>query len=262
MNPTQETYTALERAYQYFNQCLFGGRLPSCLIVFQRQPKMMGYVSHQRWITDKQDLTDELAINPEYFLGHPLLEVMQTLVHEQCHIWQHHFGKPSRRSYHNREWANKMEEVGLMPSTTGKPGGRRTGQHMNDYVIYGGRFQEAFFELKQQGFTLPWLDRRSAPPEEAAIYDRQGRPALDSLPAREAAILRERLGGGMSSALANIGDAVATGLSPQNEQLYMLAAKKPTRVKYRCAECGNQAWGKSGMPLVCGSCNITFTEID
>lgn len=31
-----------------------------------------------------------------------------------------------------------MEEVGLMPSDTGRPGGRKTGQHMSGYPIQGG----------------------------------------------------------------------------------------------------------------------------
>ena len=29
------------------------------------------------------------------------------LVHEMAHLQQHHFGKPSRMSYHNKEWARR-----------------------------------------------------------------------------------------------------------------------------------------------------------
>ena len=38
------------------------------------------------------------------------------------HLEQAHFGKPSRNGYHNKEWADLMERVGLMPSDTGAPG--------------------------------------------------------------------------------------------------------------------------------------------
>jgi len=33
-----------------------------------------------------------------------------------------------------------MESIGLMPSDTGEPGGKRTGQRMSDYPIEGGAF--------------------------------------------------------------------------------------------------------------------------
>ena len=50
------------------------------------------------------------------------------------HLWQHHRGTPGRGRYHNQEWAEKMIEIGLMPTDTGKPGGRITGDHMADPI--------------------------------------------------------------------------------------------------------------------------------
>ena len=46
-------------------------------------------------------------------LSRPIEESMGTLVHEMVHFWQQEFGTPSRRGYHNREWADKMEALGL-----------------------------------------------------------------------------------------------------------------------------------------------------
>ena len=43
--------------------------------------------------------------------------------------------------YHNAEWASKMESVGLVPSTTGAPGGARVGQAVSHYVDGEGRWQ-------------------------------------------------------------------------------------------------------------------------
>jgi len=56
-----------------------------------------------------------------------------------CHLEQHHFGKPSG-AYHNKEWAKMMHAVGLMPSNTGKPGGKQTGQTVSHYIVTGGPF--------------------------------------------------------------------------------------------------------------------------
>ena len=59
-------------------------------------------------------------------------------------MWQYEFGSPSRYKYHNKEWTLKMMDIGLMPTTTGKPGGKPIGQNMDHYVIEGRKFQQAF----------------------------------------------------------------------------------------------------------------------
>lgn len=98
--------------------------------------------------------THEISLNPD-LLFRPIVDVMSTLVHEITHLWQEEFGQPSRGGYHNAEWAQKMEAIGLMPSHTGKPGGRRTGQQMSHYVIEGGPFEVAFQAMPSE-YLLPW----------------------------------------------------------------------------------------------------------
>ena len=83
-------------------------------------------------------------------------EVLSTLAHEMVHQWQAYYGSPSRSAYHNKEWADKMESIGLMPSDTGKPGGKRTGQQMTHYIITGGLFEQACSSLLSDGFRLAW----------------------------------------------------------------------------------------------------------
>jgi hypothetical protein len=41
--------------------------------------------------------------------------------------WQQDRGTPPRRCYHNPEWADKMPDIGLIPSDTGEARGSRTG---------------------------------------------------------------------------------------------------------------------------------------
>jgi predicted SprT family Zn-dependent metalloprotease len=81
---------------------------------------------------------DEIAMNPVYFSIRTIKATLSTLVHEMVHQWQFHFGEPGRRGYHNKQWAARMERVGLMPSDTGEPGGRKVGQSMTHYIIAGG----------------------------------------------------------------------------------------------------------------------------
>jgi len=45
------------------------------------------------------------------------------------------------------KWARKMEGIGLMPSSTGKPGGKKSGGKVGDYVIAGGCFEKITAEV-------------------------------------------------------------------------------------------------------------------
>ncbi len=121
-------------------------------------------------------MVDEIAMNPVYFSIRTIKATLSTLVHEMVHQWQFHFGKAGRRGYHNKEWAALMERVGLMPSDTGQPGGRKVGQSMTHYIITGGAFDRACDELLTRNFQLSgWTaflrtsrspERRSHPAEK------------------------------------------------------------------------------------------------
>ncbi len=154
---TQRNYERLGAAYDWFNQQLFAGTLPPCLITFQRSRRARGFFWREAVRARRgKRRTDEIALNPDTFTGRSDRDVMSTLLHEMVHLWQFHFGTPGRRGYHNREWATKMEEVGLRPSNTGRPGGAKTGERMTHYVISGGRFEEVWGELYRSGFRIEW----------------------------------------------------------------------------------------------------------
>lgn len=216
--PTEEAYGELQLAYDHFNRTLFGSELPPCLITFQREKRTYGYFSHARFESaGTGDMIDEIAINPSYFAVVPVTEIMQTLVHEMAHLWQAHFGTPGRRGYHNRQWAEKMEAIGLMPSDTGQPGGRKVGEKMADYPIEGGSFSVACEELLTGDYTITWRDRFPAQPlrHSGDAGDAQGSP---SMPAAE------------------------------------VGNDKSNRKKYTCPTCGSNTWGKPGLKLICGEC--------
>ena len=50
------------------------------------------------------------------------------------HLWQHHFGERPRKAYHDKQWAAKMREIGLIPTATGELGGKETGQKMSHLI--------------------------------------------------------------------------------------------------------------------------------
>ena len=162
-NPTQRTYSSLTTAYDFFNRELFGDELPPCLITVQRHKGAYGYFSGERFVSvaDPEEVTDEIALNPAHFATRSPEEVLATLVHEMVHLWQHHFGKQARRSYHDRQWAAKMREVGLIPSDTGEPGGKETGQKMTHYIEQDGPFARACARLLAEQPAMLYHDRAS-----------------------------------------------------------------------------------------------------
>jgi predicted SprT family Zn-dependent metalloprotease len=158
-NPTQRTYKTLDDAYHFFNERIFDGRLPACLITMQRSRKAYGYFAGGRFGSmDGMEVTDEIALNPSHFRSRTTEQSLSTLVHEMAHLQQHHFGKPSRTSYHNKEWAQMMRAVGLIPSDTGEPGGREVGQSVSHYIADGGPFARACAELMGNGFDTLYVE--------------------------------------------------------------------------------------------------------
>jgi predicted SprT family Zn-dependent metalloprotease len=158
--------TETNLAFEWFNDQLFGGKLPSCIITFQRHKGAYGYYWHDKFQKRRgavavEEMRPEIALNPDGFPKRKDQDVMSTLVHEMVHLWQAYYGKPGRGPYHNRQWAKKMIEVGLEPSSTGRPGGDKTGDRMSHYVIRGGAFSEAWGKLYRTGFRIRWQSVRS-----------------------------------------------------------------------------------------------------
>ncbi len=157
--PTEQAYRALQQAYDLFKARLFAGQLPPCLITLQRKNRTYGYFCGDRWNDLAGALTDEIALNPAHFANRQTTAVLSTLAHEMVHLWQHHFGTPSRNGYHNREWGAQMDVIGLCPSHTGQPGGKRTGQAMTHYLVEGGPFAQGCAALLAEGFVISCRDR-------------------------------------------------------------------------------------------------------
>lgn len=287
--PTMQMYAFVQDAYDFFNDRLFAGKLPPCLLTLQREKNTMGYFSSNRWQGGGKQVVHEIALNPAFFITHKPLELMQTLVHEMVHLWQHEFGKPSHRAYHNTEWANKMESIGLMPSDTGEPGGKRTGQRMSDYPIEGGAFYLQCVVFAKMGYKLPFYDRYAKMESTQIRHTSESVQVigtgvllqadnLEELTAVEIPVDGEPPSTATMSPTVTENDvaddsaAVASLLRPLSEQFDIDAAElcqqheKEANAKrktvYRCQSCGDRAWGKPSLDLWCGKCKIPFVKLD
>ena len=238
MHPTHSAYTELQTAFDYFNHELFDGKLTDCLITFQRKNRTYGYFSAGRFEDINGLKVDELALNPVYFTVIPLEEIMQTLVHEMVHQWQQYFGKKGRRGYHNKEWSEKMEEVGLMPSSTGKPGGKKTGEKMMDYIIEGGLFEIKLASLLSTNFRVSWFDR--FPPISGIQKLIQNSPDDESY-----ADLLDTWGVEV--------DLEGNVKSTTNQSVTQ------SRLKQTCPSCHVSIWGKPSLKILCMDCDEQFS---
>lgn len=156
MKPTTAQFEAYQNIFDYFNQTLFDDILPDCMLRFsRRKANTYKLFTADRWAGKEKGKTPEISLSMECLQESSPKEVASTLVREMVRLWQETYGQPSRAGYYNREWSDKMEEVGLIASSTGKPGGKRTGQGLKHYIEEGGRFERTYEKMPVE-YMLPF----------------------------------------------------------------------------------------------------------
>jgi hypothetical protein len=259
---TSTQFHTLEDLYQYYNQKLFEGKLSECLVNLSRHGGAHGFFVAKEWVSTprvpidgdselpkpltpqekpttpvKLKVIHEISLTPDS-LNRPDKFWHATLVHEMVHLWQHDFGKHSRSCYHNKQWANKMELLGLMPSDTGLPNGNKTGQHMTHYIMAGGLFEKAFQSIAQadlERLTLPYRLNRS---KYMNTTDEDMIKFMLSFGSEPTAVKSFRY----------------PSSDPDQPK-----SRSGVRVRYVC-ECDNRLWGKPDLVIKCMSCGELFEE--
>jgi hypothetical protein len=269
LDPTRETYGDLQRAAEIYNRELFDGKLPNALITLRATGRSLGYFSADRFVNTSGRRVHEIALNAEAFSTHTIEDNLSTLAHELVHMLQHVQGTAPRAAYHNKQFADIMEEIGLIASSTGRPGGKRVGQQMSHFIEPSGRFLRVTRALVDEGFRARWGDRFvrrlgneyigpvDGDASEEVESDTPGILTLDSAGPSTATgaaayndghfldALREKAHpGGEPAPIAKITDAFVK-----------VVTKIGQREKYACPGCKNAAWGKPGMHLRCGDCD-------
>jgi len=236
-DPTAEIYAYWGAAFSLWNRRFFEGALPKVALTLVRKSGVMGYFKASAMENRAGRIVPEIALNPAYFAPYGDEEAHRTLIHEMCHLWRHLFGPKNAkggrgsRGYHDTVWADKMESIGIGPSSTGKPGGKRTGYRVSDYTIPGGAFETAFRALAKDGFEVDWRDHEItvAAPAETGLNE---------------------------AALSEIGLPAAPTAVPAR------GSKKLDRVKFTCPDCGQNAWAKPSAQLACGICSVPLIPAD
>lgn len=163
--PTVVLATELQRAFDHFNETLFDGQLPACMLRVERLNRYLGYFRARQWndvvgkAFDGAQSVAEIVLDPVAFRNRSMAETLSTLVHEMAHLKDFADGTAPKRAYHGKSWVAIMVAVGLKPVICDAKGvviDKPTGPNATHEIVKGGKFDVAFKALVDTGFTLTW----------------------------------------------------------------------------------------------------------
>lgn len=126
-------YSELQKAYDFYNESLFEKKLPLCVLGIENRKNCKGYFQSSKF-DNKGSVKHYICLNTEYWELFSVEKRLSTLVHEMCHLYIKEFGKKCCPGYHNKEWASLMLSLGLIPTDTGKKGGKTTGYNLTQII--------------------------------------------------------------------------------------------------------------------------------
>lgn len=163
-----EVIKQLTEAYEVFNEKLFNKELPPCVVTLGKKAGALGVFMPSRWRmksefgteTDSKLLVEtaedapELRMVPSYFKSRSTKEILSTLLHEMVHWWRASLcEKKKTKRHHDKHWAAKMEELGLMPYNINNPE-KKTGHKCSHTIMEGGIFNDVATSLIEKGLEI------------------------------------------------------------------------------------------------------------
>jgi hypothetical protein len=278
--PTLRMAHDLQIAYSFFNEELFGGLLPPCLITLRADRQSYGYFKPKQFVShDGKDYSHEIAINPSYIPARPMKDTMSTLVREMVHVWQTTSGRVSRIGYHNREYGMRLKSIGLIPYVPPKNENEKvnpdriSGEHLLHTIEKGGLFDKACDRLlDQELFVFHWLDLHPlaippgySPPNAVTAKVTAGTPTDVASTVQR---LASEAGFESTHVDATCSTVIAAPDFPERrfERVAPLMewpndnATRSTRAKFECPGCHARAWGSPKLEIKCVKCDRVFLK--
>ena len=250
-------YKELQQAYEFYNNELFDNYLPECIITLEKTMKYIGYFEADSYRENKENgeggKKHEIRMSSEYFAVRPIEMTLSTVVHEMCHMYCHILKIGGRRGYHNKDWAETMERVGLIPSDTGLKDGKKTGDKMSHYIAENGLFEIKTKKIIKNGFILP-LVAVLMNDVVCYTYDEAKEKAV---PGKQNVFLDEE-----NNEVK--GKPVLCGTDNGGKDIVKILIEKKsakTRSLYIC-KCKNKVYGKTGLSMKCNDCVSDYIEIN
>jgi len=247
-------FTELAFAYHFINQEMFDGRLETCIVTTNRKYGSLGYF-RPRGFNAGERCANEISLNAAYMSVRTMRSTLGTLASLMCLAKNAQDGFIGRKGYCGKVWAESMKDIGLMPSSTGRPGGAPTGYNNSFYIVKGGAFDLSCCRLRRAKFALTWHDRFPFRPPS-----RQS--SADIRTYRDVELVKDG-SAEMDTVSANLGIPPALLMRERAVDLSMTClplADKHRAAKdcYVCDGCGAKLWGKPGLAVKCIHCDRAF----
>lgn len=169
-----------------------------------------------------------MGINPKH-LNRDMSDILATICHELCHIYENAYIHIPRGGYHDKQWEELMKDCGLNPVFLNK-----CKTAVSTKVVEDGNFAKFVAKFKENHgedyFNIV---------EYSSIVEHQTKVTL------------------------GIEDDDEDDDIPKADN-----ADKPVKkynrnkIKYTCPDCGMHLWGKSNLSVICGECNMKLKEED
>lgn len=157
-------YEQITALFNEFNTKLFkavlGEEISPCIITLNRKNKTFSgnYFAHYISLDKSVSSKSELFLNPDYFGVRPRIELLQSLVHEMMHLYQHEHGTVVKVGTHDEQFLDFMNAIGLMPSSNGRPDGKNIGgKNFFNYPLPGGEFLTVCNGLVERDLFPNWF---------------------------------------------------------------------------------------------------------
>lgn len=233
LKTSEELYKKIQKVIDELDNTFFSGKgkqnipelvfainnqVRSCVTAFVAPDSLYDKVNNKK--------LQYLGINPKH-LNRDISEILATICHELCHIYENAYIHIPRGGYHDKQWAELMTECGLTPVFLNK-----SKTAVSTRITEGGEFETFVKNFREENgedyFNIV---------EYSQEIEHKTKVAL------------------------GIEDDDSEDDTPKADN-----ADKPikkynrNKVKYECESCGAKVWGKAGLWIRCKSCSYDFTE--
>lgn len=227
-----ELYSKIQTVIEEIDKAFFSGakkeKIPQLVFAINNKCRtcVVAYVQPDALYDKKTDTKLQyMGINPDY-LDRSIGEILSTVCHELCHVYEHAYIHIPRGGYHDKQWAELMTDCGLEPIYNNSS---KTSVHHK--IIPGGVF-EKFVE----GFA-----------------EKYGEDYFNIVSYSAEVMRRTRKELGIED------DPDADTPKPDNADKPIKKYNR-NKIKYVCRSCGLKVWGKAGLSVSCNECMETLEE--
>lgn len=169
-----------------------------------------------------------IGINPKH-LNRDISEILATICHELCHVYENAYIHIPRGGYHDKQWTELMKDCGLYPVLLNK-----SKTAVSTKITEGGEF-ENFIKEFQEKYGEDYFNIV----EYSPVIEHQTKVAL-----------------GIEEDDVSVYDTPRADNADKPVKKY-----NRNKIKYTCPSCKVSLWGKGSLNIICGNCNEQLEEV-